>query len=653
MLYIIANFLLLQTHSPIMIPSIFGTKKVDRSPVFTEDDIRKLIISFPPPEPRPGKESLVRSLSGRNLVRSDAVIKRFHSLLQSATGPVFLNSLHNELGVHEVQWLLTQEDERIHYSTDRRRLLPESTQKAIFQSVHEELVTGGVELDSIASEKDITVATLRRILTAQDANLTLEDLDNGKTYDSKFLEQLKTEIKKIIDDDQKAVVLTKMFPQVPVAWLESTTKSLLSTNGNDILGVVEAVSGTLRFTPKSQLVQHEGRVKQAQNAYIEKCVAGLERSGYCEIDVICRPDILQKVEDVNFVHLIREAMAGKDASLNIIELKREAPAYLIKQDVLTARRNIIVAKAADAATEQWSLRSPGEEVTFHPNMIFKPKDTSAPLGPTILRPNDTSAPLDLAILVSGDPENEILSTFSSTLLSLQTSTTSTFTTTIQSELLAPLKLYTQAAETITDSTLLPRVQEFIHDYARKELTPEVLRTIKQNNLITTKATLRDLDKFSESVQAAKTLPDITTATAKLARKQKIEQPSVSTLQLRKKEILLQKVAGMRKMKRGSDLLQNVIWILLARDRGGLYMSSGKDTSRMIKMVKEKDVEAAGKLEEWKDLVKQGKDGEDTRREMRDLAAKAVEEWNPVSIDAAGDEEATSEQVTEEENHDLP
>jgi hypothetical protein len=100
-------------------------------------------------------------------------------------------------------------------------------------------------------------------------------------------------------------------------------------------------------------------------------------------------------------------------------------------------------------------------------------------------------------------------------------------------------------------------------------------------------------------------------------------------------------------------LQNVIWILLAKGREGLYMSSGKDTSRMIKMVKEKDVEAAGKLEEWKDLVKQGKDGEDTRREMRDLAAKAVEEWNPVSIDAAGDEEATSEQVTEEENHDLP
>jgi hypothetical protein len=181
----------------------------------------------------------------------------------------------------------------------------------------------------------------------------------------------------------------------------------------------------------------------------------------------------------------------------------------------------------------------------------------------------------------------------------------------------------------------------------------VLRTIKHQNLITTKATLRDLDKFTEAVQAAKTLPEIITATAKLTRKQKIDQPSTSMLETRKREILTQKVAGMKKMKRGSDLLQNVIWILLAKGREGLYMSSGKDTSRMIKMVKEGDAEAAGKLEEWKELVKQGKDTEDTRKEMRDVAARAVEELMAVSLEVAADNDATDEQVTAEENQDSP
>jgi hypothetical protein len=110
---------------------------------------------------------------------------------------------------------------------------------------------------------------------------------------------------------------------------------------------------------------------------------------------------------------------------------------------------------------------------------------------------------------------------------------------------------------------------------------------------------------------------------------------------------------MKKMKRGSDLLQNVIWILLAKGREGLYMSSGKDTSRMIKMVKEGDAEAAGKLEEWKELVKQGKDTEDTRKEMRDVAARAVEELMAVSLEVAADNDATDEQVTAEENQDSP
>ena len=78
------------------------------------------------------------------------------------------------------------------------------------------------------------------------------------------------------------------------------------------------------------------------------------------------------------------------------------------------------------------------------------------------------------------------------------------------------------------------------------------------------------------------------------------------------------------------------------------MSSGKDTSRMIKMVRENDAEAAKKLEEWKDVVKQGKDTEDTKREMREVAARAVEEWKAASVDAALGEETSSEQVKEEQ-----
>lgn len=65
---------------------------------------------------------------------------------------------------------------------------------------------------------------------------------------------------------------------------------------------------------------------------------------------------------------------------------------------------------------------------------------------------------------------------------------------------------------------------------------------------------------------------------------------------------------------------------------------------MIKMVKEIDAEAGVKLEEWRDLVKQGKDNDDTKKEMRDVAANAVEELKTVTPqgDNAAVEQGTGE-----------
>ncbi|KAH0373047.1 hypothetical protein KCU65_g517, partial [Aureobasidium melanogenum] len=610
-----------------MIPSMFGTKKAERnSPVFTEDDIRKLILSFPPPEPRPGKECLIRSLSGRTLIRSDAVVKRFHSLLQTASGPIFLNSLHNELGVHDVQWLLTQEDERIHYSTDRRRLLPESTQKAIFHSVQNDLAVRGVYLDKAAAQKDVTTATLRRMLAAQD--VTLQDLDNGKTYDTKFLKKLETSIGKIVQGTQGSVVLSDTFPSVPISWLEATAKDLISKNESGAEDVVEMRSGFLVYTPRSVIEQRESESKQAREAYIQKAAVELEKSGSCEVTASSRPQVLRSAANANLKQAIREAFAQKNTSSNIVEVSTSSSSFLITQDTLTTKLSLLAAKAEGAATEQWSSRRAGEDIIFDPAKLSL-----------------TTTPLDLAILASGDPETKTQASFDAKILSLQASTMEAFASTIHNELLAPLKLYTQGAETITDSTLQPRVQDFIYDYARKDLAPETLRNIKDKNLITTKALSRDIDRFSDAVTAAKSLDDISTATSKLIRKQKIDQPSADTLHSLKQQILSQKVAGMKKMKRSSDLLQNVIWILLARQREGLFMSSGKDTSRMIKMVKENDVEAGVKLEEWRDLVKQGKDTDETKTEMREVAANAVEELKTVTPQA---DPVAVEQVTGED-----
>ena len=114
------------------------------------------------------------------------------------------------------------------------------------------------------------------------------------------------------------------------------------------------------------------------------------------------------------------------------------------------------------------------------------------------------------------------------------------------------------------------------------------------------------------------------------------------------ETLTAKIKAMAKMKRGSDLLQNLVWIVLAtstwgtaevdgdgeqqqgeKEKGGmqcLFMSSGKDTSRMIRFCKEKcgDEETGAKLDQFRDVVKAGNDTEQHRAEMRRMAETAVQ-----------------------------
>ncbi|KAG9716972.1 hypothetical protein KCU82_g20989, partial [Aureobasidium melanogenum] len=63
------------------------------------------------------------------------------------------------------------------------------------------------------------------------------------------------------------------------------------------------------------------------------------------------------------------------------------------------------------------------------------------------------------------------------------------------------------------------------------------------------------------------------------------------------------------------------------------------------MVKENDAEAGAKLEVWRDLVKQGKDTDDTKKEMREVAANAVEELKTLTPQA---DDIPVEHATEEE-----
>ncbi|GAB7356026.1 hypothetical protein MBLNU459_g6646t1 [Dothideomycetes sp. NU459] len=577
--------------------------------IFSLADIQKLIVSFPPPEPRPGKTTLLRSFSGSDLVRSDAVLKRFSALLESSQTPVLVSSLPRELGVQEVQWLLTQEPAHVFFSRDRQRLLPKIVQKSIITSIRDALEKGAVNLDALAMDNDLTTDTLRRMLS-QDTHISLVSFEDGTTFSDNYLTCTREKLQETLSHANGTVVnLSKLFSQIPDSRLQKMAQDVLSDETNGVEGLLQCESNNLQFTPQSAVQKLKADFENARGMYIKYALTALETAGYCNLEVAPQPEILQKElreSILDFCQSIKSAHAQthKD-EVHILDL------ILVRGHILTSTISDLAVRAEANAIKVWDERVPGEDVSSRNDFseLLVSKSNTPSLDASVIRYH----------------EEPVVRAFEQRLAQLQESTVQQFTETLQSQLLCPFRLYSQGLETITDNTLQPRVSEFVRDWARRELVPEVLSAIKEKKLIATKATLREVEKFTEAVQSARNMDEVSAAMAKLVRKLKIEQPDTAALATAKRTTLNQKLVAMRKMKRGSSLLQNLTWILLATSREGLYMSAGKDTSRVIKLYQTTsgDAEIGKKLGELRDLVKEDKDTDKEREEMRSMAQAAL------------------------------
>lgn len=578
--------------------------------LFSDADIRKLIAAFPPSEPRPGKSSLLRSSSGNDLVRSDAITKRFTALLDSTQKPILLSSLPRELGVQEIQWLLEQEQTRVFFSRDRQHLLPKQIQTSIVTKLRETLDDGAVNLNTFATKNDLTTDTLQRILH-QDTGISLTTTEDGTVCSNEYLMKTRKQLLETLRDASNSVVnLSELFPRLHDSQLEKMSEEIITDESSGVEGLLERDSRRVRFTPQSALQQIHNDFSKARRKYVEEAVTALQEAGYCNVAVERRPVILREVlkQDTPDLDQSIKSIYSQDHQDEVHDLDF----VLVAGHVLTSRIAELTTKAETVATEVWNQRVPGDDVTIGNS-----------LQELLLRDSDKSD-LDSAILhYHAEPATQA---FAHKLGLLQDTTTQQFVTVVRTQLLCPYRLYSQGVESIADSTLQPRVAEFVRDWARRELVPEVIATIKQKKLVATKSTLRDVDKFAEAVHAARNLDEITTAVAKLARKQKIDHPDDAALSAAKRVTLAQKVAAMKKMKRGSSLLQNLTWIVLATTRDGLYMSAGKDTSRMIKLYQSSssDAETSKRLGELRDIVKDDKDTDKEREEMRSMAQAAFD-----------------------------
>ena len=230
------------------------------------------------------------------------------------------------------------------------------------------------------------------------------------------------------------------------------------------------------------------------------------------------------------------------------------------------------------------------------------------------------------LLAQTDRANELLSAVREKLEQLENETQEKFNQLVEARLLAPLQLYTSGIGTIKDNTLKEHLEDFVFDHFKREVIPQMIKAVHEQSLLREKDRERQVEKFRQATSESKNFEQLQTAISKFSKKFKIEQPDEDMLKRVKEKTLQAAVKSLVQMKRGSDVLQNLIWIALAREREGLFMSSGKDTSRMIKQVEEKKI--AEQLVNWRDLLKSGGESREEVQRMRELAMRAFEETRP-------------------------
>ena len=563
--------------------------------LFASPDIAALVIAFPPPSPTKDQLSLVRSISGNNLYNSQTILTRFRSLLGTEPSRIKHSDLPSRLGIKKTDWLFDCYEGSIHFSRDKQSIIPEIEYGQILRNIQDRSRTKFLELSSIAGEADILPQSL------YGPNSPLRSMGIGllPNFNSVFLinhdlaKDTKQEMAQTIAAAaSEKVDLTQLVPDVP--------KPVLRELAHDTCagGELEDDDDRIVFVPTRYESALEEKRRATYESRLQDLMQTLHTHGSCQVtDEVEASDVCSRYRETHTEH---ETAAILSAGLKL----RVVVLQPILSQILDQLKSDVVALASSSgrsAEHSINANIKASLIAASP----KPELASLLLQSKHLKAVEDALGFEVARQDNLDGQR--------------------FQDMFQLRVMAPAHLY--AMGVVADATLKQRLDEYLSDYFRNDVIPRFVNTAREQGLLQNdKTRAREIERLQQVCSQAKTLSDIKTAVSKFSKKQKIDGPSIDQIKQMKQQTLQQKVKAMQKMSRGSDVLQNLTWILLAQRSEGLFMSSGKDTSRMVKQYQTvDDDETSRRLQEWRDALKAGKESDEDLQNMKEIARSVVNE----------------------------
>ncbi|GIZ38223.1 hypothetical protein CKM354_000164600 [Cercospora kikuchii] len=604
--------------------------------VFGAADIEKLVANFPPLSiSANGRPAVVRSFSKNSLKNTAEVLSYFKTLVERHDQRIQRSSLNSVLGIEENSdgVLLDTLDSQLYYSADGRYIIPHPLIENIAAVLKERALRLAVDLHAFAREQDIRYDSLERMIeeySGRDWPRVIIDVDNTSFLCSYvYSESVKTQIHNATSDAGTDIcnISTIIGPDIPAPIVAALATEIAESKGGEVKFSGEHVV----YIPKGHIAPPTNQDEEVRTAQVDSLVVKLEHDGFCVL----------RESPAEFVNELNGDVALDDAV--IAEFTKKNPNSLRPLAVDVRPEAEVVARAS-RLTKDTKLIARPETLRDELGLIKMAVGTRAGIlwstGPNAATPAnvvrdlqhsdfDTQHKEELADLLIRSPyAKDLEATALNCLSELEAERHEQFVELVGSRLWYPLHCYAAGVMEVQDPTLRQHLEDFLTVQMKSDAVPAIVSAARDQGFLNDRSRKKETDKLQKSIEEGKILPDVQKAISRFAKKLNIPTPSESHVFTTKSRALSQTLKSMDRMQRGSDVLQNLIWVLLATSGPGLFMSSGKDTSRMIKHYDSvcDDPEVAGLLAIWRDKLKSGTEDPEDIRQMKELAKGAVEEW---------------------------
>nr|OQO32298.1 hypothetical protein B0A51_00357 [Rachicladosporium sp. CCFEE 5018] len=614
--------------------------------IFASPDIAAIVAAFPPPAPTRGQVTLLRSASGERLLNSEMLLERLDRLLRSSEHRVAISSLPSVLGLRQVDItsLLSTHETRLYYSNDRSHLISRTEVRHLLVDLGQICQRQFVDLAKWSQDRDISPGLTDGF---DMPSHTGDDRVRYLFHQHVLLQAKETVAQEFERARPEKCDLTHFLPNIPRSILERVAKEF--TMGDAKTASAENSRAGVVLVPAEWQGFQQQRKGDQVRARLERVVRAVIQTGFATVD--------EEDEGEDDNEIVHKVSTNQHSQVNprLTTFRTAEHLIVIRQDLLDEAARLITASVKTVIHEQWAAKEvePSSRIkvssiltTMERLKMFnehQAKDTKPEIAQEFGANHgheyspEITRELCTVILESPQRKSPVDKAATSIIDTLMREEQATFSTIAQNAILSPLQLYETGLTYIQDEALRDRNGTLALQLILKDHIRPALVQVTERCLCHDRRRVKDLQPFSSAIaDEGITLDSLNAAVKILQKKQSIAFPSTKQLQDVQVQVLQKANKALIPNKsRDSDILQHFVWVQFAHHlayftpqrQPALFVSGGKDTTRMIKALRglASDSDGVRRCESFCEGLKKGTAGTMEGGNVYRVAERNVEE----------------------------